>query len=86
VKDTRIVKIKTWDRMVEEFGLHSRICINCENGFIDDMDKLLPKNRIIKISKVKTTDDFCYVWEGWTISEDMIEDEYTLETHPQYFI
>jgi hypothetical protein len=50
------------------------------------MEKEMPKNRIIKIYKVMTIDNYYYSWEGWTISDDMIEEEYTPETHPQYFI
>ena len=83
MKDKRIVKIKTWNKMVEEFGLISMNSIDCENFFNDDMEEAMPKNRIIVITK--SIDDI-YYWNGWIISDDMIEEEYSRKIHPQYFI
>jgi len=61
-----IVKIKTWDDMVKEFGLNKDGNINCSGVFVTDMEEEMPKNRIID-----TTDGD---WISWIISHDMIEE------------
>jgi hypothetical protein len=86
MKDERIVKIKTWDAMVEEFGIEEDNIIHCEYNFTEHLEESLPKNRIIPLHKM-FSDVLCiYGWNGFTITDDMIEEEYTPETHPQYFI
>ena len=74
----RLVKIKTWEQMEQEFGLTPSRNINCEHTFIVDMEKQMPKNRIIVLKYDR--------WGEWSISDDMIEIEINPETHPQYFI
>ena len=79
----RLVKIKTWKQMEEEFGLDKNGGIDCENNFMKEMEEKLPKDRVINISTTKGwfVDDTTY-----SISEDMIEEEITPEDYPQYFI
>jgi hypothetical protein len=92
MKDRRLVKIKTWDRMVKEFGLDNYGNINCENEFLINMEEELPKNRIIVIERDITEKGRNYLWptndlvNGWTITEDMIEEELDPKDYPQYFI
>ena len=88
------VKIKTWDQMEEEFGLDSGGDINCKGGFLTTMEKDVPKNRIIEISKSLSKSkniNHYYDWKTnknstWTISNDMIEEFLNPKDHPQYFI
>lgn len=69
------VKIKSWEKMVEEFGLEqydSGCEIPCEAIFTDEMDGLLPEDRIIDRdveAKWYYTPTDCF----W-ISDDMIEE------------
>lgn len=72
----RIVIIKTWDRMVKEFGLDHRNVIPVLYSFNKDMEKELPPHRTIKIKKLHN------VWKWFlsnrshfTISESMIASE-----------
>ena len=78
MNNKRLVKIKTWEQMEQEFGLTPSGNINCKSTFIVDMEKQIPKNRIIIL------EDGC--WGEWSISDDMIEEEITPEDYPQYFI
>ena len=67
----RKVKIKTWERMVEEFGISFSGDIRCDKYFTEDMENNIPENRIIGIGRNRQ-------WYGgrdtWFISEDMIEE------------
>ena len=76
--DKRLVKIKTWEQMEKEFGLTPKGNINCKNTFISDMEVAIPKNRIIILEYDR--------WDGWVMTDDMIEEELNPETYPQYFI
>jgi hypothetical protein len=69
----RIVRIKPQDQM-----------INGIPRWLEKMEKVIPKNRIIKIEY-----DFewsVYTWNNWDIDEYMIEEELTPKDYPQYFI
>ena len=67
------VKIKTWKKMEEEYGLDEYEEIDCYCKFMYEMEVMLPEDRIIEI---KRKDDY-YVWNilnyFWNISDDMIE-------------
>lgn len=63
----KIVKIKTTERMIKEYGSLSRV--PC--GFIQRMEDVLPLNRIIKVAPVSA--EGRYIWDKWLISEEMIE-------------
>ena len=69
------VRIKTWEKMVEEFGLvesNRGYGIPCDAVFLDEMEELLPEDRIVdrdiyaKWNYIPT--DYFY------ISDDMIEE------------
>ena len=82
MKDIRLVKIKTWDRMVKEFGLNKDGDIDCQDTFATGMEREMPKNRVIAIKNHKW-------WQSswnWDISEDMIEEIINPKDYPQYFI
>jgi len=64
------VKIKTWKRMEEEFGLDRSGSIDCEESFVNSMENRMPKNRIIEVdedSRWKHKDG-----STWMVSKDMI--------------
>jgi hypothetical protein len=79
----KLVKIKSWKQMEEEFGMNALGSIACNKDFTTIMNIDLPENRIIKISED-------YIWEvgrrDWDISDDMIEEELDPKKYPQYFI
>ena len=66
------VKIKTWEKMEEEFGLDDFGDIDCACYFIDIMEDSLPNDRIIEVYGLSN------YWkvggDGWIISDDMIEE------------
>ena len=62
------VKIKTWEKMEKEFGLSSGI-IDCNASFTPMMEAGMPEGRIIDVNKKNGY----YIWNCWTISDDMIE-------------
>ena len=75
------VKIKTWDEMVEEFGINDYGDITCKYGFVSTMERLLPEDRIIEIEDLpeeymKDPEELLFYWESekgnWIITEDMI--------------
>ena len=74
------VKIKTWEKMVEEFGLDFWGWINCEGIFTDLMEKDMPQDRIIDIHY--EDEDIC--WNEWEITEDMIEEHLDLDEKEDY--
>ena len=64
------VKIKTWKQMEKEFGLDFYGDINCKYYFTSEMEKDMPKNRIIEI----IDNERWWVNDGyWSVSEDMIK-------------
>jgi len=66
-----LVKIKTWEDMVQEFGIDHNGNIKCEKIFTPSMERYIPKKRIIKIAEddnMKWVDSF-----NFKISNDMIE-------------
>ena len=62
----KIVKIKTWERMEEQYGLNSNGNILTYYTFTPSMERQMPKNRIITIDEGSN-------WDGWSIDEDMID-------------
>ena len=84
----RVVKIKTWNRMEQEYGLcmeemSEETSINTKSLFTKSMEESLPKNRIIKIYE--------NIWAPnkhtrFNIDKEMIEKEFNSKDYPQYFI
>lgn len=68
---TKKVKIKTWEQLAEEFGGGETFSINCQCGFPLMMNNALPEDRIIDV----TSTNGHLMWEGWEVSQDMIEEE-----------
>ena len=70
------VQIKTWEEMEKEFGLTDVGFINCRETFTTNMEKLMPKDRIIEISEVEGYNARRFIWAvagtTYDISEDMI--------------
>ena len=72
------VKIKTWNKMVEEFGIEENQ-IKCEQLFVDTMEADIPEDRIIEVEEKYDSklDDEIMTWYTsdctWVISEDMVE-------------
>ena len=62
----KIVKIKTWEQMEEEFGTNSHGNILTEYIFTEDMERQMPEDRIIEVYENGD-------WNGWSIDEDMID-------------
>jgi len=73
------VKLKTWDRMEEEFGLTEEGHIDCFLIFPKSLDEVIPEDRIIDIYVDDTENDNKeYRWDegnftSWQISSDMID-------------
>ena len=69
------VRIKTWDEMVNEFGFNQKYrYIDCTFGFIQEMEQMLPEDRIIDVEAIETGGYEWAVgefWE-WDISDNMI--------------
>lgn len=68
------VKVKTWDKMVREFGLDSDVDINCKHLFVKPMDCWCGEEMTIK--KVIEYDDRYYMEEdlaAWDWSDDMLD-------------
>lgn len=69
-----LVIIKTWDRMVAEYGLIGDM-VNVDGYFSPAMEEALPPTRIIDID-MSNRDTRYYKWyyleNYWYISEDMI--------------
>jgi hypothetical protein len=86
MKNTRIVKIKTWDKMEKEFGLTFMDIIDCKNYFNKDMEEELPKNRIITLEYYYDVEDEDWFWKGYIMDNEMIEEELNPKDYPQYFI
>lgn len=62
------VLIKTWDAMVEEFGLKYGN-INCNETFVENMKYMCGKEFVLNKNKVNEKT----VIDGWVISPDMVE-------------
>ena len=78
----RLVKIKTWEQMVKEFGINTWNNIDCKYGFTNKMEELMPKNRIIEIHNIT----WYFKDIHFDISKDMIEKELSKKDYPQHFI
>lgn len=76
------VRIKTWNEMVQEFGVDNVGDIKCKETFNTYMEELLPKDRIIEIKENGMYSNLLphnvYDWYvdefEWNISDDMIEE------------
>ena len=70
------VKIKTWAKMEDEYGLDKYDDINCNLNFVDSMEVAMPEDRIIQVLQQGDK----YLWDTgtganeWEISQDMIEE------------
>ena len=73
------VKIKTWEKMEEEFGLNGD-WIPYEEYFTDLTGNVMPQDMIMDI---QYKDGYMY-WNGWEISEDMIEEYLDLDEKEDY--
>ena len=65
------VKIKTWAEMFDEFGGNNDEGLNCKYTFVTQMEEAMPEDRIIDI---QVYDSGYMEWQGWNISDDMIEE------------
>ena len=89
--EIKVVKIKTWDKMVIAYGLSDdKTFIKTEKAFSRFMEAIIPENRIIKVQIDNNdilwrfdVDDFNDVL---FISEDMIEEELDINDYPEYFV
>lgn len=72
----RRVKIKTWDAMEKEFGLGEDGDLNMAIIFTPYMEKLMPADRVIEVER----DGGRFLWEGYMITEDMIECEVDVDS------
>ena len=84
----KVVKIKTWDRMEQEYGLNKNkmfdeTTINTDLHFTETMELFLPKSRIIKIYENAWSPD---KHTTFNIDNQMIEKELNPKDYPQYFI
>ena len=93
----KIVKIKTWDKMEQEYGLDrdGDILTPLNISFTKKMEELLPKNRIIKVNKILEKDKYYDNYEEYLyilgdkkffINPYMIEEFLDPKDYPQYFI
>ena len=62
----KVVKIKTWEEMEEEFGINSQGNILTEYTFTKYMERQMPEDRIIEVYENGD-------WNGWSIDTDMID-------------
>ena len=81
----RIVKIKTWKQMEEEYyKSDNREMISVGNfHFSKEMEEKLPKNRIITIIRSKIN---VWKWGNYTITNNMIKKELNPEKYPEYLL
>jgi len=79
MNNIRIVKIKTWEQMEQEFGLNLFNNIKTQFTFTIQMEKKLPKNRVIILDKNSR-------WNGYDISKTIIEEELDPKDYPEYLI
>lgn len=77
------VKIKTWERMEQEFGLDSYGDIQCDMLFTSAMEDAMPHDRILAVYKNNQGDYVCdlstsnncrFMIDCYYINEDMIEE------------
>lgn len=83
------VKLKTWNNMEKEYGLNKMDHIDCDALFVQDMEKNMPKDRIIEIHPHDGRYKMKKIHQGdndWTISKDMIEKVLTIKDHPEYYL
>ena len=82
----KLVKIKTWDRMVSEYGIDSDGDINTPAAtFLKEMEEEIPNNRIIVIEK-NIPNLTHYEWNNWSIEDEMIEEYLDPKDYPEYFV
>ena len=72
-----VVKIKSWEAMVEEFGMtddKSETAINSKIYFHRRMYADIPENRLIEVESTDT--DIIFNYGVWCISSDCFEKIY----------
>lgn len=77
----QLVIIKTWDKMVEEYGIDKdrmgkTIGIKVPFGFLSFMEHALSPHRIIEVNITitkKNRKTYTCTKTGWSISKEMIE-------------
>lgn len=67
------VKIKTWAELEKKHGIDKYGSILMNIGFIPEMEKDLPKDRIIEVKRAGGFYDWLTTSNDWTISDEMIE-------------
>jgi len=82
------VKIKTWENMEKEFGVvGDDKDINCKYLFEREMEKQMPKNRIVRLEVVNEN---LWVWKNklnsCILHEDIIEEYYPIHKYPQLYV
>ena len=86
-----LVKIKTWRRMKEDYGVDYEHDIGTYPPYYRYMEKHMPKNRVITLEEK----DGKYRWkypdankydEYWNFPKEAIEKILTPKDYPQYFI
>jgi len=86
----KVVKIKTWDNMKQEYGLGIDGNISSEENFAftSKMEELLPKNRIIFIKYDDMVNEWVWKYRDHTacITPEMIRKYLNPKDYPQYFI
>lgn len=75
----RTVVIKTWKQMEMEYGIASNGNINVPRSFTKEMERLMPKNRIISTEiNYRGTPRWhpTKIHYGFSISEEMIDKDF----------
>jgi hypothetical protein len=69
------ITFKSWEKMLEEYGLNNFGSIKCNKSFTDEMEKVLNKNRKHKIIEVVEECNHYRVnnFFNYLVSDDMIE-------------
>ena len=75
------VKIKSWERMVEEFGWFDSTTINLTKfGWHKELEQLIPEDRIIEVESRYRIGEYHMVGYLYGISQDAIEEYLTDES------
>jgi len=69
-------KIKTWSKMEEEYGLTDIGYIDVPYGFTKDIEKYIPKDRVVEIDKIDKNGFVLAKIPGFTfpVSREVIEE------------
>ena len=78
--DTLYVKIRTWDDMLQQYGMHElgTSAINVPSSFTRQMENIMPDDRIIEIQTRPKKNTYLWRYEDGSciISKEMIEQNY----------